>query len=77
MLRIKGIDYENGKKTAVYIETLDGVQKFVAERHGHWIMHDDALFGLSCECSECHIETCGTTPRCPVCGAILEEEISQ
>lgn len=34
-------------------------------RHGTWIMHDDDLLGRSCECSECHIETCGDTPRAP------------
>ena len=37
--------------------------------HGRWILHDDELFGLSCECSVCHIETCGDTPYCPHCGA--------
>lgn len=37
--------------------------------HGRWIMHDDKVFGLSCECSVCHIETCGDTPYCPHCGA--------
>lgn len=36
--------------------------------HGRWIMHDDEL-GLSCECSVCHIETCGDSPYCPNCGA--------
>ena len=39
--------------------------------HGRWIMHDDE-FGLTCECSECHIETCGDTPHCPHCGAKMK-----
>lgn len=41
--------------------------------HAHWIEHDDEL-GLSVECSACHIETCGESPRCPVCGAHMDEE---
>lgn len=39
--------------------------------YGRWIMHDDE-FGLTCECSECHIETCGDTPHCPHCGAKMK-----
>ena len=40
---------------------------------GYWIMHDDEILGLSCECSVCHIETCGDTPFCPHCGADMRE----
>lgn len=40
--------------------------------HAHWIEHDDDL-GLSVECSACHIETCGKSPRCPNCGAHMDE----
>lgn len=48
----------------------------VAEvRHGHWIMHDDPILGLTCECSECHIETCGDTNYCPACGAKMDEVV--
>lgn len=36
--------------------------------HGQWIMHDDE-FGLTCECSVCHIETMGDGKYCPNCGA--------
>ena len=39
--------------------------------HGRWIMHDDE-WGLSCECSVCHIETCGDSPYCPNCGAKMD-----
>ena len=40
-------------------------------RHGRWIMHDDE-FGLSCECSACHIETMGDGNYCPNCGAKMD-----
>lgn len=38
----------------------------------HWIMHDDN-FGLTCECSNCHIETMGDSEYCPHCGAEMSE----
>lgn len=41
---------------------------------GRWIMHDDEILGLSCECSACYIETCGDTPFCPNCGADMRGE---
>ena len=41
--------------------------------HGRWIMHDDE-FGLTCECSNCHIETMGDGNYCPNCGAKMELE---
>ena len=40
----------------------------------HWIMHDDD-FGLTCECSNCHIETMGDSEYCPHCGAEMSESI--
>lgn len=39
--------------------------------HGRWIMHDDE-FGLTCECSACHIETMGDGNYCPNCGAKMD-----
>lgn len=42
--------------------------------HAHWIEHEDEL-GSSDECSACHIETCGKSPRCPHCGAHMDEEL--
>ena len=39
---------------------------------GRWIMHDDEILGLSCECSACHTETCGDSPYCPNSGAKME-----
>ena len=40
--------------------------------YAHWIMHDDD-FGLTCECSTCHIETIGDSEYCPHCGAEMSE----
>ena len=39
--------------------------------HGRWIMHDDE-FGLTCECSACHMETMGDGNYCPNCGAKMD-----
>lgn len=39
--------------------------------HGRWIMHDDE-FGLTSECSACHIETMGDGNYCPNCGAKMD-----
>lgn len=39
--------------------------------HGRWIMHDDE-FGLTCECSACHIETMGDGNYCPNFGAKMD-----
>ena len=42
--------------------------------YAHWIMHDDD-FGLTCECSNCHIETMGDSEYCPNCGAEMSEVV--
>ena len=42
--------------------------------YAHWIMHED-YFGLTCECSNCHIETMGDSEYCPHCGAEMSEGI--
>ena len=42
--------------------------------YAHWIMHDDD-FGLTCECSNCHIETMGDSEDCPHCGAEMSEVV--
>ena len=44
--------------------------------HGRWIMHDDE-FGLTCECSVCHIETMGEGNYCPNCGAKMDGELNE
>ena len=57
------------------------VQKMVTELpkanvkeiiYAYWIMHED-YFGLTCECSNCHIETMGYSEYCPHCGAEMSE----
>ena len=42
--------------------------------YAHWIMHED-YFGLTCECSNCHIETMGDSEYCPHCGAEMSEVV--
>ena len=42
--------------------------------YAHWIMHDDE-FGLTCECSNCHIETMGDSEYCLHCGAEMSEVV--
>ena len=42
--------------------------------YAHWIMHDDD-FGLTCECSNCHIETMGDSEYCLHCGAEMSEVV--
>ena len=42
--------------------------------YAHWIMHDDD-FGLTCECSNCHIETMGDSEYCLHCGAEMREVV--
>lgn len=72
--RIVGVAYENGRVIGVTIDRLnDGTDKayFKRELHGHWIMHDDE-FGLTCECSNCHIETMGDGKYCCNCGAKMD-----
>ena len=42
--------------------------------YAHWIIHED-YFGLTCECSNCHIETMGDSEYCPHCGAEMSEVV--
>ena len=59
---------------------LDGFQELVEEytkklyeNAAYWIFHDDEILGLTCECSNCHAETCGDTPFCPHCGKRMKK----
>ena len=61
--------------------SIDSMREFIGNRpkanvkeiiYAHWIMHDD-YFGLTCECSNCHIETMGDSEYCPHCGAEMSE----
>ena len=76
MAKIIGIDYDNGGMLAVYVETVEGRQKFVKERRGRWISDDrDVLFS----CSECGIQISTSWDYedlawnyCPNCGAKMD-----
>ena len=61
--------------------SVESMRKFIGNRpranvkeiiYAHWIMHDDD-FGLTYECSNCHIETMGDSEYCPHCGAEMSE----
>ena len=76
-------DYPGDRYFDNYVYGLDDAWKLVKEaqiieaepvRHGKWIPHCEDLLGDSEECSVCHIETCGKSPRCPVCGAKMDLE---
>ena len=63
--------YEQGWDEALsYIEKIPSAN-VAPVVHGRWIMHDDE-FGLTCECSACHIETMGDGNYCPNCGAKMD-----
>lgn len=63
--------------------SVESMREFICNRpranvkkivYAHWIMHNDD-FGLTCECSNCHIETMGDSEYCPHCGAEMSEVI--
>ena len=63
--------------------SVESMREFIGNRpkanvkeiiYAHWIMHDDD-FGLTCECSNCHIETMGNSEYCPHCGAEMSEVV--
>lgn len=81
-IRIDHYDKENGNEHFVYgvetvLEYAECLPRVEAEPvvHAYWIEHEDEL-GLSVKCSACHIETVGESPRCPVCGAHMDEEVA-
>ena len=67
-----GYSREDAADCIRYMDTVD-VAPVV---HGRWIMHDDE-FGLTCECSACHIETMGHGNYCPNCGAKMDGELNE
>lgn len=63
--------------------SVEAMREFICNRprtnvkeivYAHWIMHED-YFGLTCECSNCHIETMGDSEYCPHCGAEMSEVV--
>ena len=69
MAKIIGIDYDNGEMSAVYVETVEGRQKFVRERHGRWI---EVTKNIAWKCSECSELSCCEPNYCPNCGAKMD-----
>lgn len=63
-----GVDYGFGMKNIKEFINAIPAADVAPVVHGRWIMHDDE-FGLTCECSVCHIETMGDGNYCPNCGA--------
>lgn len=70
--RLRGVTYEDGKVTAVYIRDTDDVVKvFVPVRHGRWKAYSDC--GVT-RCSVCDwsIEECIDYKFCPNCGSLMD-----
>ena len=72
---IKAVNEQNAitMTREALIDVLNGIHTadVAPVVHGRWIMHDDE-FGLTCECSACHIETMGDGNYCPNCGAKMD-----
>lgn len=64
--KLRGVTYEDGKVTAVYIRDTDDVVKvFTPVRHGRWL--------LDGRCSECWVNPLTTGKvYCPNCGAKMD-----
>ena len=76
--RLRGVTYEDGKVTAVYIRDTDDVVKvFVPVRHGRWV--DKGEYAVCMECGgRSGTQYDGVDPIplmtqfCPFCGAIMD-----
>ena len=76
--RLRGVTYEDGKVTAVYIrDTDDAVKVFTEVRHGRWI--DKGGYAVCMECGgQSGTQYDGVEPIplmtqfCPNCGAIMD-----
>ena len=62
-------DYSANVNNIIMSQPKANVKEII---YAHWIMHDDD-FGLTCECSNCHIETMGASEYCLHCGAEMSE----
>lgn len=78
MAKIKGVDYENGEMTAVYVENADEVHRFVAVRHGRWYdVKEKRPFGdryLLCSNCKSRNGSMITFNYCPNCGSKMDGE---
>ncbi len=79
--RLRGVTYEDGKVTAVYIrDTDDAVKVFTKVRHGRWIEPKRLYYGAKqYECSICYSDTFWKKhsitekyPHCPNCGVRMD-----
>ena len=79
--RLRGVTYEDGKVTAVYIrDTDDAVKVFTEVRHGRWIEPKRLYYGAKqYECSICYSDTFWKKhsitekyPHCPNCGVRMD-----
>lgn len=68
------VKQEKMKALEKFVEiVLQEIERFSEAHSAYWIYHDDEILGLTCECSNCHIETCGDTPFCPHCGKRMKK----
>lgn len=72
IIELLRIAEHNAKVAQEYVDQqAKNLKDWAPVVHGRWIMHDDE-FGLTCECSVCHIETMGDGNYCPNCGAKMD-----
>ena len=84
MAKIIGADYDQSGMFAVYVESVEGRQKFIKERHGRWDEipnkyisvsgKNGSYSGHATSCSVCHEVNTNVfrTNFCPNCGARME-----
>lgn len=71
MAKIVGVTYRDGGIYAVTVDSVEGRQKFVLERHGRWVAQDETLTRFMC--SECKSKNHrGGDDYCSACGALMD-----
>ena len=78
MAKIIGVEYSGGEKSAVYIESAEGRQKFVLERRGQWEWRGGIPWCSSCGemlANYSYDGSATTTNYCAQCGAIMDDEM--
>ena len=56
MVRIKGVEFNDGHVTAVNLDTFDGVIRFEPVKHGRWVVSQVRSLDSVFTCSECSRE---------------------
>lgn len=71
-------DHIAAEATDSFLLGIDECPTIDAEpvRHAHLIIHDDDILGMTSECSACHVEGMLYGNYCVICGAKLDEEVS-